>query len=60
MLSRHAARLVGYPSPQRTHSGVATQMTTMGPTPVIENCEPNFRKGSEAEIQIETLPQSTG
>jgi hypothetical protein len=29
-------------------------------TPVIENSEPNFRKGSEAEIQTETLPQSTG
>ena len=29
-------------------------------TPAIENYEPNFRKGSKAEIQTETLPQSTG
>jgi hypothetical protein len=29
-------------------------------TSVIENSEPNFRKGSEAEIQTKTLPQSTG
>ena len=29
-------------------------------TPVIENSDPNFRKGSEAEIQTKTLPQSTG
>jgi hypothetical protein len=27
-----------------------------GSTPVIENSEPNFRKGPEAEIQTETLP----
>ena len=26
-----------------------------GSTPVIENCEPNFRNGSKAEIQTETL-----
>jgi hypothetical protein len=25
-------------------------------TPVTENCEPNFRFGSEAEIRTETLP----
>jgi hypothetical protein len=29
-------------------------------TPVIENSEPDFRKGSKAEIQTQTLPQSTG
>jgi hypothetical protein len=28
----------------------------IGSTPVIENSEPNFRKGPEAEIQSETLP----
>ena len=27
---------------------------------LIENSEPNFRKGSKAEIQTETLSQSTG
>jgi hypothetical protein len=26
-------------------------MSPLGPTPVIENVEPKFRKGSEAEIQ---------
>jgi hypothetical protein len=31
-----------------------------GSTPVIGNSQPKFPKGSEAEIQTETLPQSTG
>ena len=35
-------------------------MAASGQVPVIENSEPNFRKGSEAEIQTETLPRSTG
>ena len=28
-------------------------------TPVVENSEPNFRNGPEAEIQTETLPSAT-
>ena len=31
-------------------------MPALGSTPVIENCDPNLRFGSEAEIQTGTLP----
>jgi hypothetical protein len=36
-----------------------TQHVRFGSTPVIENSEPNFRKGPEAECQAEALPEGS-
>jgi hypothetical protein len=42
----------------RVSSEDAFQYVCNGSTPIIENSEPKFRIGPEAEIQTETLPKN--